>query len=660
MKRFRFATIHLVLIGLILFGILAISIRLVHTQLFLLLIALVIFALVIALLYYQKFSYELSEQEQIELLNDQTEGTLKRLLEQMPVGVIQFDPDTFDIEWFNPYAELIFTDEAGNFLADNVREIIAYKRESSANQVFELSGNKYAAYLDLSSGMFYFFDMSQGYRQLGSDSAFRPVIGIISVDNYDDMIDSLSDSQVSQVNSFVSNFISEFAHSKGIYYRRVNMDRFYFFTDYSVLKELIDGKFSVMDEFRKQSQEAQIPLTLSMGISFGSGKHNQIGQIALQNLNTALVRGGDQVVVRENDDNKKALYFGGGSVSTVKRSRTRTRAMMTAISDRMKVVDSVFVVGHRRMDMDALGASIGMQFFASNIVNASYAIYDPSDLNVDVSRAVASLLDDGETRLITVNRALELVTPRSLLVMVDHSKISLTLSEELYSKFTDVIVVDHHRRDEGFPQNAVLSFIESGASSASELVTELIQFQQAKKRLSSTQASILMAGIMLDTKNFAANVTSRTFDVASYLRGLGSNSTEIQTISAIDFEEYRSINELILRGERTFDQMIIATGEDDKLYTNVITSKAADTLLAMAGIEATFVITRTGADRISISARSRSKINVQRIMETMGGGGHFNLAACQLTNVSTIQAKELLFKTIKEDLVENHLIENEE
>ncbi|MCC9818199.1 DHH family phosphoesterase, partial [Streptococcus agalactiae] len=294
-----------------------------------------------------------------------------------------------------------------------------------------------------------------------------------------------------------------------------------------------------LNEFRKRAQENHLSLTLSMGISYGDGNHNQIGQIALENLNTALVRGGDQIVVRENDSSKKALYFGGGAVSTIKRSRTRTRAMMTAISDRLKVVDSVFIVGHRKLDMDALGASVGMQFFASNIVNASYVVYDPNDMNSDIERAIDYLQEDGETRLVSVERAFELITQNSLLVMVDHSKTALTLSKEFFNKFADVIVVDHHRRDEDFPKNAVLSFIESGASSASELVTELIQFQQAKDKLSRSQASILMAGIMLDTRNFASNVTSRTFDVASYLRGLGSNSMAIQKISATDFDEYR-------------------------------------------------------------------------------------------------------------------------
>lgn len=654
MKRFRFATIHLVMIGFILFSILAICIRLAHTQTPILLASFLVVLSLVALLYYQKESYEFSELEQVELLNDQTEVNLKNLLEQMPVGVVQFDQETNEVEWFNPYSELIFTSEEGEFEADLIQEIISNKREGDASQTFELNGNKYSSYIDSSSGIFYFFDSSMGNRQLGDAALLRPVIGIISIDNYDDVTDDLSDAETSQINSFIVNFISNFTKTKNIFYRRVDIDRFYFFTDYAVLSSLIEDKFTVLEDFRKQVKESyKLPLTLSMGVSYGDDNHEQIGRIALQNLNTALVRGGDQVVVCENGEYKKPLYFGGGSVSTVKRTRTRTRAMMTAISDQIKDVDRVFTVGHKNLDMDALGAAVGMQFFASNIIEEAYVVYDPNEMSPDIKRAIKRLQEEGRTKLVTVDQALHMVTEKSLLIMVDHSKVDLTLSARLYKKFTDVIVVDHHRRDSNFPENAILSFIESGASSASELVSELIQFQNSKRRLSKFQASILMAGIMLDTKNFSASVTSRTFDVASYLRSQGSDTVEIQNISQTDFEEYRLVNELILRGRKLYDNIIIASGEEGTIYSKVTASKAADTMLSLAGIEATFVIVKVAPDKVAISARSRSKINVQRMMEELGGGGHFTLAACQLSDVTVAQAEQSLITVIDNDLKEN-------
>ena len=184
MKRFRFATIHLVMIGLILFGILAICVRLFQTESAILAAIFLALSLLVALLYYQKENYEFSELEQIELLNNQTEVGLKHLLEQMPVGVVQFDQETNEVEWFNPYAELIFTSEEGEFEDDVIRRIIGAKREGDATQTFELNGNKYSSYIDSSTGIFYFFDTSMGNRQLGDAAFLRPVIGIISIDNY--------------------------------------------------------------------------------------------------------------------------------------------------------------------------------------------------------------------------------------------------------------------------------------------------------------------------------------------------------------------------------------------------------------------------------------------------------------------------------------------
>lgn len=656
MKRFRFETIHLMMMGLILFVLLALGVSIMQSKILILLAIFLVLLFVVALLWYQKKIYELSDQDHIEILNEQTEQNLKTLLDKMPVGVIQFDQDNI-IEWYNPYAELIFTDEDGFFQENVIQTILAEKRKGEISQTFEVSGNRYTSYIDEKAGIFYFFDAFIGNRQSVDSSMLRPVIGVISLDNYDDITDNLTDADISKINSFVANFIADFMETRHIFYRRVNMDRYYFFTDYQNLKELIEDKFAILEVFRKEALEKQLRLTLSMGISYGQKNHKQIGQVALDNLNIALVRGGDQIVIRENEDGKHPIYFGGGSVSTVKRSRTRTRAMMTAISDKIKMVDNIFIVGHKKLDMDALGSAVGMQFFASNIIDNSFAVYDADDMSHDIERAIERLQADGKTRLISVNQAMRLVTENSLLVMVDHSKVSLTLSHDFYRLFNDIIIVDHHRRDDDFPENASLSFIESGASSAAELVTELIQFQNDKKRLSRIQASILMAGIMLDTKNFSTRVTSRTFDVASYLRNRGSDSVEIQQISATDFDEYRQVNEIILKGETINGSIMVATGLYNKVYTNVIASKAADTMLSMAGIEASFAMVRTEQNKIVISARSRSKINVQRIMEKLGGGGHFNLAACQIENDDFESVRQTLIETIENTMKETHEVE---
>jgi len=604
------------------------------------------------LFYFQKKSYQKTEIEQIQYVNHQAEDSLSSLLEQMPVGVVKLNMENSEIEWFNPYAELMLTTEDGEIDHSQVQEII--KTAISSPGIYANVGEKrYAVHLDRNSGVLYFFDVSGEYEATVELVTSRPVIGVISVDNYDDLENETSESDISHINSFVANFVAEFTGKHQMFSRRVAMDRFYLFTDYTVLEQLMQDKFSVIDTFREEAKQRDLPLTMSMGLSYGDGDHEGIGKVALSNLNLAEVRGGDQVVVKENDETKNPIYFGGGSAASIKRTRTRTRAMMTAISEKLKSVDCVFVVGHKNLDMDALGSAVGMQLFSSNVLDDSYVVYDSEQMSPDIHRAIQFLENEGVTKLIPLTQAMGMVTNRSLLVMVDHSKTALTLSKEFYDLFTQTIIIDHHRRDQDFPENAVITYIESGASSASELVTELIQFQNSKKaRLSRIQASVLMGGMMLDTKNFTSRVTSRTFDVASYLRTRGSDSIVIQELAATDFEEYRLVNELILQGQAVQPSILVAQTKDDKEYDIVVISKAADTMLAMSGIEASFVIAKNNQGDISISARSRSKINVQRIMEELGGGGHFNLAAARLTDMTLQEAGDKLKTVISNEIRE--------
>ena len=652
MKKFYVSPIFPLILGIVAFGVLSVQLVFVMNTLVTLFLLLLILGSYSLLFIHQRDYYSRSEVEQIQYVNHQAEESLTTLLEQMPVGVIKLDLSSGEVEWFNPYAELILTNEVGEIDVVLIQTIIKASVGNPGSYA-TLGETRYSVHMDKVSGVLYFFDVSGEYEATVELVTSRPVIGIVSVDNYDDLEDETSESDISHINSFVANFVSEFAGKHAMFSRRVSMDRFYLFTDYTVLEGLMNDKFSVIDAFREEAKQRQLPLTLSMGFSYGDGNHDEIGKVALLNLNLAEVRGGDQVVVKENNETKNPVYFGGGSAASIKRTRTRTRAMMTAISDKIRSVDQVFVVGHKNLDMDALGSAVGMQLFASNVTENSYALYDEEQMSPDIERAVTFLEKEGVTKLLSVKDAMGMVTNRSLLILVDHSKTALTLSKDFYDLFTQTIVIDHHRRDQDFPDNAVITYIESGASSASELVTELIQFQNSKKnRLSRMQASVLMAGMMLDTKNFTSRVTSRTFDVASYLRTRGSDSIAIQEMAATDFEEYREVNELILQGRKLGSDVLIAEATNSKCYDTVVISKAADAMLAMSGIEASFVLAKNTQGFISISARSRSKLNVQRIMEELGGGGHFNLAAAQIKDLTLSEVGEKLTEIVLNEIKE--------
>lgn len=358
MKKFYVSPIFPILVGLIAFGVLSTFIIFVNNNLLTVLILFLFVGGYVFLFKKLRVHYTRSDVEQIQYVNHQAEESLTSLLEQMPVGVMKLNLSSGEVEWFNPYAELILTKEDGDFDLEAVQTIIKASVGNPSTYA-KLGEKRYAVHMDASSGVLYFVDVSREQAITDELVTSRPVIGIVSVDNYDDLEDATSESDISQINSFVANFISEFSEKYMMFSRRVSMDRFYLFTDYTVLEGLMNDKFSVIDAFREESKQRQLPLTLSMGFSYGDGNHDEIGKVALLNLNLAEVRGGDQVVVKENDETKNPVYFGGGSAASIKRTRTRTRAMMTAISDKIRSVDHVFVVGHKNLDMDALGSAVG-------------------------------------------------------------------------------------------------------------------------------------------------------------------------------------------------------------------------------------------------------------------------------------------------------------
>ena len=341
MKKIRLSFIHYVLIGCISFAILAIFLRIFGKGYVTLAAIFLVITGLIALFEYQLQISELDELEQIQYVNHQAESGLASLLDKMPVGVIKMNAESNEVEWFNPYAELIFSTDDGDFDVDLLKKLLNSLFEDKGHYV-TVADKKYSVYFDQTASVVYFFDVSSEYEATVGLVTTRPVIGIISVDNYDDLEDVISDSDISHINTFIANFVEEFTAHYHMFYRRVGMDRFYLFTDYTVLEQLMESKFSVIDQFREDAQKRELPITLSMGFSYGDGGHDQIGKIALLNLNLAEVRGGDQAVVKENDEQKNPIFFGGGTASAVKRTRTRTRAMMTAISDKIKSVDQVF------------------------------------------------------------------------------------------------------------------------------------------------------------------------------------------------------------------------------------------------------------------------------------------------------------------------------
>lgn len=322
-----------------------------------------------------------------------------------------------------------------------------------------------------------------------------------------------------------------------------------------------------------------------------------------------------------------------------------------ALQELFKQTDTVFVVGHSRPDMDAIGASMGIRRIAQMNGIDCRIVVDPENLHSDVERLMEATANDPElaNAIITPEAAVAAATDQSMIVMVDHSKPSITAAPDLYEKLSSrAVIIDHHRRGEEFPDNPMLVYIEPYASSTCELITEMFEYQPTGvPAINKLEATAMLAGITVDTKSFSLRTGTRTFDAASYLRSMGANALMIQNLLKENVDSYIQKNHLIDTIEMVATGMALCTGEDDRIYDPVIAAQAADSLLSLSGIEAGYVITRRSEDQIGISARSLGDINVQVVMERLGGGGHLSNAATQIKDHSVAEAKQMLIDAIQ-------------
>lgn len=585
--------------------------------------------------------------DNIRELNETAENSLNATLDTMPIGVLRYSEFDYTPEWFNPYVDIIFSNDEDKLEADKIKEIVQ-DIDDQGMQYLSVGQKKYAIKVDHKKKLLYFIDATSEVVAKTITRESRPVIGIISVDNYDDTTDLISDSSRTIINNFIATKIDAFSNKYNVYISRYNASRYYIYTNYLTLKQIMDDKFKFVNVFREEATEKNFSLTLSIGMSYGLENFSKIGKTALDNLELALVRGGDQVVIKENINTAKPIYFGGNSASHTQKSRTRARAIATALRTIVLESENVFVMGHKYPDMDALGAAVATKIFANMNDKEAFIVYDEKQLLPDVERAIAKLNEskDGFAHIIRMDTAYELKKSNSLLIMVDHSKTSQTMDYDFYKSFDKVVVIDHHRRDDDFPKNALLTYIESGASSASELVVEVLQYQNdQKQKMSKVEASIALAGISVDTQKFSKGTTARTFEAASFLRSQGADNNLIKKFLATEFDKYKKINEIVLNAE-FHDNIAIGIGLYRKMYGNVTIAKAADTLLNMVGIDASFTIVNHENGYVAISARSSGDFNVQRIMEKFGGGGHFNNAAAQIYEKTPTEVRDDLLKLL--------------
>lgn len=581
---------------------------------------------------------------------------------KMPLGIMLYDKDR-QIQWINPYLQMYLHDKdiIGSSISSVDKELAKYiddaiKSNSKQNKIIKWGDRKFEMVVQDDLGVVYLLDITRYANIEEKYKQERLAIGLIFIDNYDELSQAMGDQNLTNMSSYVQTTLSKYAGQFNSYLKRIDEDHFILLTHMHDLAKMEDNKFSILDKVRTESSRKNMPLTLSIGIAFGSESLNEIADQAQSNLDLALGRGGDQVVVKQSGH--EARFYGGKSNPMEKRTRVRARMVSQALVELFKGVDHVFVQGHRNPDLDAIGSAIGIVKIARIHGVKASVVLDVDHVNYDVGRLIAKMQAAGIDKdvFISPKAALEAATDESLLVLTDHSKYSITYDPELYKRLKNrLIIIDHHRRGEEFPENPMLVYIEPYASSTCELVTEMIEYQPqgGEGVLTDLEASAMLAGITVDSKEFSLRTGTRTFDAASYLRSIGADTQVVSELLKENIDNYLQRSHLVSTIDMIEPNMALLMEEDNKIYDPIITAQAADTALSLEHVDASFALTRRSKDVIGISARSMGNVNVQVIMEKLGGGGHLSNAATQIKGVTVEEAKNKLLAAINEYLKEN-------
>ena len=470
------------------------------------------------------------------------------------------------------------------------------------------------------------------------------VIGFVYIDNYEEAVDTLEDVRKSLLVALIDRKVTKyFAAIDGIC-SKVEKDKYLIIMRKKALRQLEEQHFDLLEDAKTVKIGNEMAITLSIGIGLDGLSYTQNYEFARNAIDLALGRGGDQAVVKNSEN---VTYYGGKSRQVEKSTRVKARVKAQALKEIISARDTVFIMGHRLGDPDSFGAALGIYRIAETLGRKAHIVINERTISL---RQVLSLFDKNENydkeMIIDSVHALEYVTDNSALVVVDTNKPSLTECPELLKRCKSIVVLDHHRQGKEVIENATLSYVEPYASSACEMVSEILQYTGENIKVRPEEADAIYGGIVVDTNNFTNRTGVRTFEAAAFLRRCGADVTRVRKLFREDVASYRAKADAVSRAQiyRDIYAISVCNGDDVQSPT-VVGAQAANDLLDIKGVKASFVMTRYHGI-IYISARSIDEVNVQLIMEKMGGGGHLNIAGCQLENVTIEEAIDTLKATI--------------
>lgn len=470
----------------------------------------------------------------------------------------------------------------------------------------------------------------------------QPVVILFMVDGYEELISGCLESEKAHVSVQIDKLLEDFAGQTTGVLRKNASDRFIAVIEERHLQEILRNKVEILDKAREIFVNDRLNVTMSIGIGRTGKTLKESEQFARQALEMALGRGGDQAAVKTDNGFE---FYGGVSKGVERHTKVKTRIIANSLLELVDNADKIFIMGHKYSDLDSVGSSVGLTCAIRNLGKSAWAV---CDYNTSLAKVLIDRFPhvDGEEPLFTEPAdAMEELTDNSLLIICDTHNPLIIESKELYEKAKKVVVIDHHRKMVNYIDNAVIFHHEPYASSASEMVTELIQYFGEAGTLRAVQAECLLAGIMLDTKNFVMKTGVRTFEAAAVLRKMGADTITVKKMFSSSIDSYKRKTQIVAEAE-IYRKCAIAPCDFYADDLRIVAPQAADELLTIKNVDASFVLFKTMSNEISISARSMGNLNVQLIMEALGGGGHQTMAGAQLKDVTVNEALDTLKKSI--------------
>ncbi|MBQ4524374.1 MAG: DHH family phosphoesterase [Lachnospiraceae bacterium] len=500
----------------------------------------------------------------------------------------------------------------------------------------------------------YLFDETEIKKYIRENQEQKMVACLIYIDNYEEALESIDEVKESLLTALINRKLTKYMQNAGAIIKKLEKDKYLAVFQKKNLTQLQNDKFSILDEIRSINVGNSIAVTLSISVGAGMDGYLETYEAARSGMDLALGRGGDQAVVK---DGEKILYYGGKTQGVEKGTRVKARVKARALKELLEGKDRVIIMGHKIPDMDAIGSAIGIYRIAENLNKKAHIVLNTPTL------AIRSVINNfignsnyEEDMFVKSEEAMELMDANTLLVVVDVNRPSYTECEDLLGKAKSIVVIDHHRQTNEVIENPVLTYIEPNASSACEMVAEILQYMSEKTKMKPYEADAMYAGMLVDTDNFVTKTGVRTFEAAAFLRRCGADVIRVRKMFRFDMESYKIRAKAVERAETYLGSFALSVMPDMTGIESptVMGAQVANELLDIDGVHASFVLTKV-EETIYISARSIDEINVQIIMEKLGGGGHANVAGAQMKGISEKEALEKMKEVLKTMKIEGEI-----